>query len=80
MVNFKNADTHRRITAAFAVGLAVLLHMQFKFFQSEAYVGLRINLADIALPFLGMFILTSLFTKRSKWPRWRKPFLSLIHI
>ncbi len=50
------------------VFLAFALQIQISFFASESYKGLRFNLADTALPFIGIFILYSLISKTSLWP------------
>lgn len=55
--------------------LAIALQTQVTFFENPSYSGLRINLADILLPFLGVIITGSLFSKRSKWPKWENPLL-----
>lgn len=49
--------------------LAVFLQVQFTFLQDSSYSGLRFNLADITLPFLGLMVLFSLFLKQSIFPR-----------
>jgi O-antigen ligase len=54
-------------TAILAV-FAIALQIQITLFSNETYHGLRINLADIALPFLGIFILASTLLKRTKLP------------
>jgi hypothetical protein len=64
--------------------LAIALQIQVTLFENSTYSGLRINLADILLPFIGIFIIGSLLLKQSKWPKWGKPlpiyigFISLI--
>ncbi len=47
---------------------AIALQIQITLFSNDTYNGLRINSADVVLPFLGLFILISLFIKRSKFP------------
>ncbi len=47
--------------------LAITLQIQLTLFQSNSYAGLRINLADLLLPFLIPFILLSLFRRQSCW-------------
>jgi hypothetical protein len=51
------------------VVLAFTLQIQLTLFKSVDYIGLRINLTDILLPFIGLFILHSLLTKKTFWPR-----------
>lgn len=67
--------SHRNIIfSAIAVFLAMALQIQVTLFTSADYLGLRVNLADFVLPFLGLFILFSLLRKSSHWPAWDKPF------
>ena len=59
----------------FLAGLfAIALQIQVTLFASTDYLGLRVNLADFILPFLGVFILISLLSKRSAWPQWSGTF------
>ena len=44
--------------------------------QGDIY-GLRLNLADLALPIIGVFILTSLALQKSSWPQWGIPYAYL---
>lgn len=53
---------------------AVALQIQASFFTSGDYLGLRLNLADLLLPFVGAFIVGSLLLGKSEWPSWQKPF------
>lgn len=53
---------------------AIALQIQVSLFASESYIGLRFNLADIFLPFAGLFAVFSLMTKKSLWPKWQEPF------
>lgn len=64
------------ITFAFAIALQI----QITLFVTDNYLGLRINLADIALPFLGVFVIGSLLIKRTKWPQWERPLLTYISV
>lgn len=51
--------------------MAVLLQIQATFFAQEGYLGLRIGIADLFLPFAGLYVLFSLFiSKTTIWPRW----------
>ncbi|PCI99926.1 MAG: hypothetical protein COB14_05090 [Alphaproteobacteria bacterium] len=51
--------------------MAVLLQIQATFFAQEGYLGLRIGIADLFLPFAGLYVLFSMFiSKTSIWPRW----------
>jgi O-antigen ligase len=62
----------------FAAGLcfffAIALQIQISFFQTENYEGLRLSLADLGLPFAGVFIFASVLLKKSSWPSFQKPF------
>ncbi len=53
-----------------AIILAVFLQIQITLFADENYFGLRVNLADLLLPFAGVFVLYSLLTGKSNWPRY----------
>ncbi len=53
-----------------AVFLAVALQIQITLFANGDYLGLRIGLADLSLPLIGLFVLFSLVTKKSKLPEW----------
>lgn len=57
------------INKGFLVLLAFTLQTQITLFKSADYIGLRINLTDIILPFIGIFILVSLLTKKTLWPQ-----------
>lgn len=49
---------------------AVALQIQVTLFSGDGYAGLRVSLADMALPIVGGGVLFSLLTKRSNWPCW----------
>lgn len=60
--------------ASLCVFLAIAFQIQVTLFHSyEAYKGIRICLADAALPIAGIAILWSLITQTSQWPTWRLP-------
>ncbi|MAQ71367.1 MAG: hypothetical protein CL565_04150 [Alphaproteobacteria bacterium] len=59
-----------KILPVFVAVLAVFLQIQLTLFSNKGYFGLRVNLADILLPFLGVFILFSLVLRKSEWPAW----------
>ncbi|PCI54048.1 MAG: hypothetical protein COB36_11115 [Alphaproteobacteria bacterium] len=50
--------------------MAVALQIQITLFADAGYLGLRVGSADVFLPFIGLYILCSLLTKKSYWPRW----------
>lgn len=52
------------------VFMAIALQIQVTVFANGDYLGLRVGLADIFLPFVGLFVLFSLVRKKSKWPEW----------
>lgn len=49
--------------------MAIALQIQISFFATEDYKGLRLNLADIMLPFIGLIILFTLCQKTTAWPQ-----------
>lgn len=61
-------------TRAALFTFAVFLQIQITLFPTPEYIGLRVNAADLILPFVGLFVLGSLLLKRSHWPQWQKPF------
>ncbi|MCB9983370.1 MAG: O-antigen ligase family protein [Rhodospirillales bacterium] len=63
-----------RISSLLLFFFAIALQVQITLLASENYIGLRVNLADLILPFTGVFILGTLIFKTSCWPRWNKPF------
>ena len=54
--------------------MAVALQVQVTLFTSDDYYGLRVSVADLLLPFCGLFVLYSLARGQSKFPRWSLPF------
>lgn len=50
--------------------IAIFLQIQVSLFATDGYLGLRVNLADFLLPFVGIFVILSLLFKQSRWPRW----------
>ena len=55
----------------FVVIFAVALQVQVTLFASGDYLGLRVSVADLLLPFAGLFILFSLLSNKSNWPKWQ---------
>lgn len=53
-----------------AAFLAVLIQIQLSVGQEGGYLGLRVNMADALLPFLGLAVLVLLAAKRTVWPQW----------
>lgn len=49
---------------------AIATQIQITLFAQGNYLGLRISLADLLLPFAGVFILSSLIKKKSELPNW----------
>ncbi len=70
-------DIKASIPAILCAAFAIFLQIQITLLQTDDYLGLRINLADLLLPFVGIFILSSLLLKKSSWPHWQKPFSAL---
>ncbi|GJL84461.1 MAG: hypothetical protein DHS20C02_02360 [Micavibrio sp.] len=67
-------DLKISIPAILCATFAIFLQVQITLFETTDYAGLRINLADLLLPFTGIFILYSLLSNKTKWPHWQKPF------
>lgn len=62
---------HRDVMLSFLpVILAVALQIQITIDGVGDYFGLRINMADLFLPFIGPYILYSLIKKQTPWPTW----------
>ncbi|MEZ5815222.1 MAG: O-antigen ligase family protein [Alphaproteobacteria bacterium] len=74
MISLKNVSKTQLLYMGLVGVFAAALQVQVTVFGSADYPGLRVNLADFMLPFFGVFILFSLFTRRSRWPVWEKPF------
>jgi len=55
------------------VFFAIALQIQITLFSHASYPGLRLNLADLALPVLGVYIFSMLTRGVSAWPRWERP-------
>ncbi len=53
---------------------AIAIQIQLTFFETQNYLGIRLSLADLLLPVVGVVILISLLMKRSVWPYWQRPF------
>lgn len=53
-----------------AIFMAVVLQVQVSLFAQGDYLGLRIGLGDLFLPFIGVFVLHSLARRKSRWPDW----------
>ena len=67
-----------RIHSLFCAGVmlffAIALQIQITLFASENYQGLRLALADLGLPLIGLFIGFSLLLRKSVLPTWQRPF------
>ena len=50
--------------------MAIAIQVQITLPGDEAYTGLRICLADLFIPILGLAVLASLLLKKSVWPHW----------
>lgn len=57
-----------------AIFFGTALQLQITLFSTENYQGLRISSADLLLPLIGLFILFSLFRKKTAWPKWQPQF------
>ncbi len=56
------------------VFLAVALQVQVTLFAQGDYLGIRVGLADLFIPLIGVGVLFSLVTKRSAFPKFAMPF------
>ena len=65
------------ITHCIVVFLAVALQIQITLFAKGDYLGLRVGLGDLFLPFVGLFVVFSLIYKKTLWPRWSVRFTVL---
>lgn len=68
MTQFKNYSCILSWTLCLIVALT--LQTQITILQSDTYLGLRINLTDLLVPFAGIAVLVSLFKHESVMPRW----------
>ena len=50
--------------------MAVALQIQTTILENGSYMGLRVSLADLLIPFMGVGILYSLLSKQTFWPAW----------
>ncbi|MBN8521151.1 MAG: O-antigen ligase family protein [Alphaproteobacteria bacterium] len=57
--------------------LPLALQIQINLFRSPEHTGLRLNLADLLLPIMGIIIMWSLWHKKTIWPQWRIPHVGL---
>ncbi len=69
-MRFLNPSSHNQISNVLIALLAIALQIQISLFVTADYDGLRINLADLFLPFAGLYVLYSLLSGKSQWPRW----------
>ena len=56
-----------------AIIMAVVLQIQITLFAQDDYLGIRVNLGDLFIPFIGLFVLYTLLMKKSLWPNWSVP-------
>lgn len=63
----------RALGFLFIICLPVALQIQIDLFRNEAAgaLGLRVNLADLLMPVIGVLIIASLALRHSLWPIWR---------
>lgn len=57
----------------FLAFLAVALQIQVTLFTDPTYLGLRLALSDLVLPFAGTFILWEIASRRCPFPKWFAP-------
>lgn len=70
----KPADLVARAGLGLGIFLGFALQIQASIGIQSDYSGLRTNLGDLILPFAGLFVLITLFFKKSEMPRWNIPF------
>lgn len=63
-----------RVALLLSLLVPVALQIQVDVLASADYIGLRINIADLLLPFAGLGIALSLLLKESKWPEFHLPY------
>lgn len=68
MLSKKIIFSSENIIKTILIVLAFSIQIQITLFKSQNYVGLRINMTDLLLPFIGLIILFSLFLKKTYWP------------
>lgn len=54
---------------------AVVVQIQVTLFADGDYLGLRVSLGDLLIPFVGVFVVFSLLRKKTSWPHWSIPFM-----
>lgn len=74
MTPFKNFSLS---TFVFVFLLPIALQIQVNLFRTPENTGLRLSLADLLLPIMGVIILWSLGRKKTAWPQWRIPHAGL---
>ncbi|MCB1650612.1 MAG: O-antigen ligase family protein [Alphaproteobacteria bacterium] len=67
---FLNRIRHLEPLEYILIVMALAVQIQITLFAHGDYLGLRIGLADLFVPFTGLYVLYTLLTGRSKWPRW----------
>lgn len=63
-----NIFQNSKIISGILIFIAIGIQIQVTVFQSENYNGLRINLVDFTLPFLGLWIGIGILLKKTKLP------------
>jgi O-antigen ligase len=53
-----------------AVYFGIAFQIQITIGRTDDYLGLRVNMADLLLPFAGILVFVSLMAKKSRWPQW----------
>ena len=61
--------TPNHIMKGLLIILAFTIQSQITLFKSVDYIGLRINVTDLLLPFIGLMIFVSLIMKKTLWPQ-----------
>lgn len=70
---FKNLSIITLLSAIFAI----FLQIQISLFADGDYLGLRVNLADFLLPFLGISVMISILFKKTNWPEFENSLIPL---
>lgn len=69
MISFSNFKMPH-LSILFTGLIALALQIQIDLFATDTYLGLRVNLADLLLPFAGTVVIITLLFQKSIWPKW----------
>ena len=72
---FSSPDKTTKASTIIIILTAIALQIQLTLFASTDYLGLRLSLADLFLPLIGLYTLATLLTKKTEWPAWSPPYM-----